>query len=155
MKKRIIRTHNMQYPARPEKVFPLLCPIREYEWIEVWKCELVYSESGVAEQDCVFKTNFPSEGPEETWVVSRYEAPRLVEFVRINPWRSMRYTISLTDNGDGTTRADWTQIITALNEEGMALLQQVTAEVYREKMTSLESILNHYLTTGQMKRLGG
>ena len=39
--------------APPEVVFPLLCPVREYEWLEDWTCEMVFSESGVAEEDCV------------------------------------------------------------------------------------------------------
>src|SRR5208283_1284485 len=44
-----------------DKVFPLLCPVREYEWFNDWKCTMVYSESGVAENNCVFytKMGFP------------------------------------------------------------------------------------------------
>ena len=26
--------------ASPEQVFPLLCPVREYDWIAVWQCEM-------------------------------------------------------------------------------------------------------------------
>ena len=53
--------------AAPEKVFPLLCPVREADWIPGWQYELVYSESGVAELGCVFTTRhaacvFPSFG---------------------------------------------------------------------------------------------
>jgi hypothetical protein len=57
--------------ATPEKVFPLLCPTREYDWIEHWRCQMVHSESGFAELDCVFTTDFPHVG-DETWVVSVY-----------------------------------------------------------------------------------
>jgi hypothetical protein len=57
-------------------VFPLLCPVREYEWIEPWSCDMVFSESGLAENNAVFRTHFPAQGGEETWVVCRYEKDR-------------------------------------------------------------------------------
>lgn len=54
--KRASRNLVMHASVRPEKVLPLLCPIREYEWIEIWECEMIHSNSGYAELDCVFKT---------------------------------------------------------------------------------------------------
>jgi len=50
-----------QFQAPPGKVFPLLCPLREYEWIEGWQCEMLHSDSGIAEKNCVFRTRFPGE----------------------------------------------------------------------------------------------
>jgi RimJ/RimL family protein N-acetyltransferase len=97
--------------APPEQVFPLLCPKREYDWIEPWKCRLVHSESGYAEQDCIFVTDFPGEG-EDVWVVSVYRPSEEIQFVRFNGRRVIRYCIVLTDNGDGTTTAEWRQVIT-------------------------------------------
>src|SRR6266540_2991762 len=44
-------------PSTKDIVFPLLCPVREYEWFNGWKCTMVYSESGVAENNNVFYTN--------------------------------------------------------------------------------------------------
>ncbi len=81
---RSTKTYSMLLKGTPEQVFPLLCPVREYEWIDNWQCEVVYSDSGFAELDCVFKTRFPGDGPEDTWAVSRYEPPLLIEFVRVN-----------------------------------------------------------------------
>ena len=37
-----------------ESVFPLLCPVKEAEWIPDWKPSLVISKSGVMEKNCVF-----------------------------------------------------------------------------------------------------
>ena len=39
------------------KVFPLLCPVREADWIDGWNPVLVLTQSGFAEQDCVFITD--------------------------------------------------------------------------------------------------
>lgn len=46
----------INHPA--SEIFPLLCPTREYDWIEGWECDLLYSESGIAEQDCIFNAGF-------------------------------------------------------------------------------------------------
>lgn len=42
--------------APPDRVFPLLCPVREAEWVPDWKYQLIYSQSGFAEEGCVFTT---------------------------------------------------------------------------------------------------
>jgi hypothetical protein len=75
----LTRSHHFTVPAAPEQVFPLLCPVREYEWIAPWRCDLLHSASGVAEEDCVFRTTSP-DGNTTIWVVSRYEPPARIEF---------------------------------------------------------------------------
>jgi hypothetical protein len=142
----------MHLAAAPVEVFPLLCPTREYDWIDTWKCRMVYSESGHAEPDCIFKTDFPSDGPEDTWVVSRYEPPLLLEFVRVNSLRAIRYTIRLLENAEKQTEADWRQIVTGLNEEGNSFVRDLDEEAFRKRMGQLEAMLNHYLSTGRMLR---
>jgi hypothetical protein len=149
---RITRLFKMRLAAAPPAVFPLLCPIREYEWIETWKCRMVYSQSGHAELDGVFKTDFAADGPEDTWVISRYEPPRLIEFVRVNPFRSIRYTIRLHEDPGGRTEAEWRQVVTGLNEEGNALVRGLDEEAFRKRMEQLEAMLNHFLATGRMLR---
>jgi hypothetical protein len=113
----------------------------------------VYSESGYAEQDCIFVTDFPGEG-EDVWVVSVYRPSEEIQFVRFNGRRVIRYSIVLTDNGDGTTTAEWRQVITGLNEEGNRQVDGLTDEAYQQKISVLERLLNHYLTTGEMLRGG-
>jgi hypothetical protein len=36
--------------APVEQVFPLLCPVRECDWLEGWNCTLLHSGSGLAEK---------------------------------------------------------------------------------------------------------
>lgn len=148
------RSYCMKLAATPETVFPLLCPTREYDWIDTWKSRLIYSDSGYAELDCVFKTDFPADGPEDTWVVCRYEPPQRIEFVRVNPLRAIRYTICLREAPAGNTEADWSQVITGLSDEGNAFVRDLNETAFSRRMGELEEILNHYLTTGQMRRLG-
>jgi hypothetical protein len=144
----------MNLTSAPAQVFPLLCPTREYDWIDTWTCRMVYSASGHAELDCVFKTDFPSDGPEDIWVVSRYEPPLLIEFVRVNPLRAIRYTISLLETAAGETEAEWRQVVTGLNDEGKAFVDSLDEPAFSRRMEDLEKMLNHYLTTGRMLRHG-
>lgn len=150
---RTIRSYTMTISGTPQDIFPLLCPVREYEWIQPWQCEMVYTDSGKAELDCVFKTDFPDDGPEDVWVVSRYEPPQLIEFVRVNPLRSIRYTIELGEQQNGRTEASWRQVITALNSDADHLVAGLTNEAYQRKMETLQNMINHYLETGQMLKM--
>jgi hypothetical protein len=133
----------------PEKVFPLLCPTREYDWIETWKRELIYSRSGFAELDCIFTTNFAGDEI-EIWVVDRYEPNELIEFVRTAESRVIRHSIRLSNNGNGTTTLFWQQIVTALNEKGNQYVEKCSNEEFDKKTKSLEKLLSHYLETGKM-----
>lgn len=146
--RRITRTYVQHFLAPPEKVFPLLCPVREYEWIEPWKCEVLHSDTGFAEKNCIFRTRFPDDESDETWVVSSYEPPRRIEFVRFNAFRVVCYSIVLAQDGNGSTSATNEQVLTALNPEGNRLFETLTDESFVTEMRMGEAMLNHYLSTG-------
>lgn len=133
--------------AEPEAVFPLLCPVRELDWIPSWDCELVYTESGLAEEGCVFRT--ASEGGTDTWVISRFEPARRLGFVRVDPLRTIRYDITLEPGGDGTTQLRWEQEITALDEAGDRHVATLRQEDFTEMIATGERLLEHYLKTGE------
>lgn len=147
--KQITRTHLQHFVATPEKVFPFLCPTREYEWIEPWKCELLRSESGFAEANCVFRTDVLTDGVEDVWVVSHYEPGKRIDFVRFDGRRVMSYSIVLETATDGTTTAHNTQVMTALNEEGNRILGDESDDAFAFEMKVGEMLLNHFLTTGK------
>ncbi len=132
--------------ATPEAIFPLLCPVREYDWIPAWECDLVYTESGLAEDGCVFRTG---DDVKDTWVVSRYEPPRRISFVRVNPLRVIRYDITLEPDDDGSTRLLWQQEITALDEAGDAHVAALREEDFATLIKTEERMLEHYLKTGE------
>ncbi|HTZ18339.1 MAG TPA: hypothetical protein VMB78_07850 [Dissulfurispiraceae bacterium] len=147
---RSTKMFSVQLQGTPEQAFPLLCPVREYEWIDGWQCDLIFSKSGLAEPGCVFRTHFPGDGPEDTWVVSRYEPPLSIEFVRANALRTIHFCISLSRNADGTTSMTWTQTFTGLNAEGDALVKGLTDETYRDRVLLREKQINYFLSTGRM-----
>ena len=133
-------------PATPEAIFPLLCPVREEEWIDGWKANVVHSRSGVAEQDCVF-TTLLDVGP-SVWTCCRYEPPRHIEYVAVMGRLSlMHLSIDLQPTAHGT-RLRWQRVYTSLSAEGEAQLDAWTP-AHEQK---LNDRLSHFLTTGKMLR---
>ena len=140
-----------QAPAPPERVFPLLCPIREYDWLDGWRCTLLHSESGVAERDCVFRTEGQGEGP-MTWVVSRYEPPLRIEFTCLVPDALvMRLDISVKKSGAGASLLEWSRRFVSLGERGDLMLGEREAG-HASVMARIEGALVHYLETGSILR---
>lgn len=146
--RRATHTYVQQLVAPPDKVFPLLCPVREADWIVGWDPLLVISTSGVAEPDCVFVT--PSEGTEAIWVVTRHEpAAGFVEMLKITPGvTACRLTIQLHAAPVGCS-AKITYRHTSLGPAGDAFVDGFTDAYYRQFMQDWEARLNHYLATGQ------
>lgn len=142
-------TCNQYLNSPPETIFPLLCPKREYDWIDTWKCEIIFSKSGFAELDCVFSTDFPGD-VKETWIVDCYDKNRKIQFVKFSESRVIRYCISLVDNNNGTCTATWQQTITSLSKEGNRYIENFSDQEFEKKIKALEDKLNYYLRTGQM-----
>ena len=135
------------FRTSPEKLFPLLCPTTEYDWIPGWSRELLHSSSGYAEYGAVFRTSFLV--PEEIWVCTRYEPHKAVEYARTSNGMVGKLDISFTDNLDGTVTGRWVVSSSAL-VEGM---NQVVAQVDtgRERFEGLLNLLEHYVNSGEMR----
>jgi hypothetical protein len=145
----LTRTNCFTVPIAPERIFPLLCPVREYQWIPHWGCEMLHSASGVAEEDCVFRTGFPGQEP-VLWVVTRYEPPGRIEFTCfVADSHVQRLKIALTAEGE-TTRLDWTNRWLSVSPQGDAWIAAWSEEAEAKKMDNIRRMLTHYLTTGTM-----
>ncbi len=143
-------SHVQHLDGLPSEVFPLLCPTREYDWIDTWSCELIQSTSGFAEPNCVFSTNLP-QGGQELWIVSRYEPARAIEFVKFAAnLYVVKYNITLSPLDGTRTLAVWTQIFAGLTEAGNEHVDSIDPSAYHTRMEHIERQLNHYLATGQM-----
>lgn len=147
---RIVRVFNTPLSATPEKVFPLLCPVREYDWIPTWQCNLIYSKSGYAELGCVFSTDLGDASGVEIWVVCTYEKNKQIGFVKTGTHSTTRYTIGLERNQSGST-IQWEQELTSLDDDGGLLLDKITENVYNEKMKHINKLLDYYLLNGKIK----
>jgi hypothetical protein len=144
---RISRTYTQRLVAPPSAVLPLLCPVREADWIPGWDPVLVLSHSGVAERDCVFITD--SAPRQAVWYVTRHDPTRgSVEMIKITPAvTACRLEIELRPTVGGC-EADVTYTHTSLGPQGDEFLRGFTEESYVRGMRLWEARLNHYLAHG-------
>ena len=144
---RATRTYTQRLIAGPDAVFPLLCPVREADWIEGWNPPLVVSSSGVAEADCVFTT--AAEPIDAIWYITRHEPiAGFVEMLKITPTvTACKLTIQLRSAATGC-EADITYSHTSLGPQGDAFVASFTEEFYAKFMKDWESRVNHYLHHG-------
>ncbi len=146
--KRVTREFTQTNNAPPDRVFPLLCPVREADWVPGWEYRLVYSQSGIAELGCVFTTPNP-DGVDSTWIVTEYEPPRRTAFAWV--WPNMIATlieIQLEPAG-AQTKVHIRYTYTALSDAGARELARYDRAWFESKMTSWEKAINHYLRTGK------
>lgn len=152
---RVTRTYTQRLVAEPSAVFPLLCPVREADWIDGWDPISVIAHSGVAEPDCVFVT--AASPNDAVWYITRHERDNgFVEMIKITPLvTACRLTIQLHAIATGS-EAIVTYTHTSLGPEGDAFVASFTDDYYRQFMEDWEARINHYLEHGTARRaIGG
>ena len=148
---RATRTFTQKLVASPDRVFPLLCPVREADWLEGWDPLVVFTNSGVAEPGCVFMTKAAPHPA--IWFVTRHEPERgFVEMLKISPEvTACRLSIQLAATSDGCD-ATITYSHTSLGPQGDVFVAGFTDEFYEGFMREWETRINHYLRTGETLR---
>lgn len=144
---RVTRTYTQRLCAEPARVFPLLCPVREAEWLERWDPISVTTQSGTAEVDCVFST---CASPRNTlWYITRHEPETgFVEMLKITPEvTACKLRIQLNATREGS-EARITYTHTSLGPAGDAFVEGFTEVHYTAFMQDWETRLNHFLRTG-------
>jgi hypothetical protein len=148
--KRVTYEYTQTNLAPPQRVFPLLCPVRETDWVPGWEYRLIYSESGLAESGCVFVTP-NQDGSETTWVVTEYDSAKFrIGFAWVTPdLVTAQIRIWLEANSTGKTTAHVGYTYTGLSAEGNREVERYDEKWFRHKMQSWEAAINHYLKTGK------
>lgn len=146
--KRITHEYIQTNSAPPERVFPLLCPVRETDWVPGWQYRLIYSKSGVAELGCVFIT--PNEdATETTWILTEYDPQALrIAFAWVNPGLVAAQIRMFLESSGENTKAHIHYTYTGLSSAGNLEVERYDENWFRHKMQSWEAAINHYLCTG-------
>lgn len=132
--------------ALPVAVFPLLCPVRELDWLPEWDCRPFYTASAVAELGCAFQTDRIADGGLDIWVITHDEPSARVKFVRMNSLRVMQYDIRLQPADDGSPVLVREQRITALNDDGDRHVAALREADFTAMIANIETLLNRYLS---------
>ena len=152
---RVSRSYTQQLGAGPDRVFELLCPVRETEWVNDWRPKVVFTESGLAEPGCVFIT--PSVPEDALWLMTEYDRGRhRLQIVKMIPGVVVgTIDIDLKAAGSDACEADITYAYTALSDHGDRALEEFTEAHFESFMKTWERELNHYLETGSKLDLSG
>jgi len=147
---RIAREYRQTINAKPEKVFTLLCPVREAEWLDGWRYNMIYSESGLVEEGAVFRT--PYEGEEDTvWIVTKHDSKtHVVEFARFtHSSRTCLLKIAVKTKDENSSSVDVSYTYTGITPAGNAFIDNFSEEVFLEAVTFWEKSMNYFLETGE------
>jgi hypothetical protein len=151
--RRVVRSYRQTIDATPEVVFPLLCPVREAEWLDGWQYAMIYSVSGFVEGGAVFRTQH--EGEEDTvWVVTRHDAAaHIVEFTRFTPYcKTCVLRISVEPGGEFQSLVNVCYSYTSIAPAGNEFLDSWSEDSFLEAVRFWESSMNYFLKTGSTMR---
>lgn len=145
---RVRRSYIQHLCAPADEVFPLLCPIRETEWVKDWRPKLVVTESGVAEPGCIFVT--PGVTEDALWLMRVHDpVNHSLEIIKIIPGMVIgTISVAFSADGESACTAEITYAYTALSAHGERAIGEFTEEHFRGFMKTWETELNHYLRTG-------
>lgn len=151
---RINKDASIELNAGAKIVFPLLCPVKEVEWIDGWEdiCTIVYTDSGIAEEACVFETDIPLEG-RALWICSMYDAENTsIEYIKhINGKAIIKWRMDVRDLTDGHSEIYAKYSATSLTKEGRAYVKDLEEKGFRDLMEGLKDKINYFIAHGKMK----
>lgn len=158
--KRVVCNHTITIDAPREKIFPLACPVAEYEWIDGWDCALVYTKSGTNEQGCIFREDIM--GPvlfempvTTTWVTSIYDSLNChIRFVITAEDKAVIvYDLEFHEQARSNTLLSLTFSFTSISKE----IREMEDEEIKKKImvvaTFLSEALKHYCETGEIMKM--
>ena len=143
------RSYTQTINSSPNKVFPLLCPVREKDWVHGWDPELVITNSGFAEKDSIFVTKHGSEN--NYWIITCHDPVNyVIEMLIISPEITVgKLEIKLHKKEDNKTKADISYTYTSLSSRGDEFVKNYTEEKYVDFMKTWEEEINYYLLKGK------
>jgi len=149
-KKKLVRSYRQTLTGSAAEIFPLLCPVREKDWLPGWDYQLIYSESGYAEKGCVFETG--NVYGSYRWIVTNYDSDiYTIQFVKINEDVSVIIDIALEEERRDLCHCQIEYAFIPHNEEtAEQVYRENSAENFRSHMQIWETALNYYLQRHEM-----
>lgn len=147
--------YSMKLESSPERIFPLLCPILEYEWLNNWKCTMVYSESGVAENDCIFykSTGFPFYKRITFHTISYRPAEEIEFLLYIQKVGTIRMKLQLEPETNNITVMNCNYLLTGHSRFGNRQLRKYREKKIEKEVKSLEADLRYWLKNNSLRPL--
>lgn len=132
-----------------EKVFPLLCPEREKEWLDGWAYNMIFSDTGFAEDGCVFTTG--PQGKNTVWVVSVYDPDAgRIEFTRFHIDLAVdRLALRVYSTTNTSSEIEVSYTVTSLSEGSNDYAEQL-CKTHEQKWRFVGKALDHFVRTDEI-----
>ncbi len=150
---RLISSYVQTIDGTPDEVFPLLCPVREAEWVDGWVGRPVHAPSGVAEADGVYATRHDGEAEETLWLVTRFDrAAHEIEFATFVPGRQVfRLAVAVRPLGPARSAVSIRYVRTGISAAGNAILAELErTDGDSAMMREWEADMNRYLSSTRL-----
>lgn len=155
--KRLASNLTVEIKASPEYIIRMACPKEELKWIPGWEYDMLYSESGVNEANCIFSEEMSGPhffgSPMKTiWVTANHDpdAGRILFQLQIGCKASIRFEFNCREIEASVSECTWQMTFTALDETADALPDHIIEEKLDLLMVFLSDTLKHYCETGKM-----
>ncbi len=152
---RVIRKAEMHLNADAKTVFPLLCPVKEVDWIDGWEevCNIIYTDSGIAEEACIFETDIPLEG-HAVWICSKYDAEKCeIEYVKHLTGKAVIiWHMAVSDTTGGRSKIDAVYNATGYGAKGKAYVKHLEEKGLDQLFAGLEADINYYAKNGTKRK---
>jgi hypothetical protein len=159
--KRVCVTHEERIKAAPDECFSLACPVEELKWIDNWQFDMIYSDSGRNEDNCIFREemsgasvlNLP--GLSAYWYTTLYDSAnhRFHSLLLYGDKAVSKFEFEARSDVDGYSIGSWRLTYTALNEEGNDIADESLGQRMSFMLGFLGRSAKHYLETGEMLRM--
>lgn len=146
---RIVREFVQTIAAPAEEIFLRLCPVHEKAWLDEWDYRMVYSQSGYAEEECVFTTQ--ESETETVWIVTHHDpANHEIHFARFTVGlAATTLKVRVESHGIEPSKVHIRYTHTSLSDAGDAYLAAMTETAFNTRMRFWQDSMAHYLATGQ------
>lgn len=158
-RKRVHWSRQETIKAPAATIFPLLCPVLEEKWIPDWQYEMVYSDSGVNETNCIFTEDVS--GPfvvdaavTTAWhtIVHDPENNEIIFFLVQGDRSVVRVDVKIEANDCRTSTVIWDMTFTSMSP----LTDELGDDQIKAGLVGfidfIASLLKHYCETGEMLR---
>ncbi len=142
-----------------EEIFPLLCPVLEEKWIPDWQYELVYSDSGVNEPNCIFTEETSGLFIFDTLITTTWNTivhdpgNKKITFLLISGDRGViRIDVAIETDKEQVSTISWHMTFTSLSSKNDDISETTIKENLVGMVTVLASLLKHYCETGEMSK---
>jgi len=158
-----IATHfKINIQADPDTVFALACPKEELKWIDQWHYDMIYSDSGKNENNCIFREKmsglFVLNKPDidTFWYTTLYDrqSRRFHSLLIYSNVAVGKFEFEASDMVKGISEAVWCLTYTSLNEQGNRLADSGLKDRMTGMLRFLAESAKYYLETGRMLKVG-